>query len=516
MTVSVWNSEDYPILEPTTLESFKPPDPVNCIPVKRVFDFKSQRLRESLKMPSEMDITSANELVLRVKMVGINFHTDFAQFKQLSPKTNVYSKSRAPTTHRTSAVPGNKIIGRIHRMPEYESTHFDFESKYLVFPYSNCIIQNSHIKCSECQLLLSRSQSQQLCSDNYKIYKRHQCNGNWVYGTTIDGGLQDYMKILNPEQTLVTIPRNVSTHDSCFMLEVALPFYSFIKDTFMTNGSNNIRIPGKILIALKEMSKQVNDILIVLKHFKIKSSDVCIVDEDMISKLTKADLVNYHQMFSQIFLFNCSDNMIRFADFCSSSPGLESTKSRYNIVIFDQNDPESSAKHRRLSSIKDKNFVRFKLSYKDKLNAEELLNIISSMNTLNSMVVPEADLSRPSIVSMDSESSTISSADSLRSNISNSTAASLPQIYSPSGTKSASHHMKSNSSSHRSWLWYDTDFELYHSEDDDSDDFGDDYSRSHSHSIKQMNRLIRSGRPSRIGYTNKASKYVNLNSFVFF
>ncbi|KAK6457653.1 uncharacterized protein RJT20DRAFT_114696 [Scheffersomyces xylosifermentans] len=542
MVPSIVDMSETVLTEPERHESFIPQEPVNSIPTKRIFDFKSQRLKESLKMSPELELDESKQLLLKVKMVGINYKTDFNSFKQNSPKRNAFSdrfstvSSVSSESQTRAIVPGNKIIGKIHHISEgygWKDFRDSEHSKYLVYPYSNCIIQNHKPLCSSCQFLVSRNISMDLTPETYSAHQRHQCTQNLVYGYSINGGLQDYMKIVNPDKTLLKIPDNVSSHDSCFLLETMLPFYSFVKSKFSVPSSNSqstsINIPGKILVVLNDISKEVNDVLIVLKHFQVDQSTVSFLDPMKISKLSQKELEKYRQQFNQIFLFDYSDDMIKFANYCSSSPGLESTKNRYNIVLFDQNDPESLLKNKHLSRYyNDKSYTQFKLSYKDKLHAQELLTILSSLNSvvkttsrrsLDATAVSTTPVrrSRPSIASIDSAESTFSFSNTLRSTSTASTSPSSPETPAQSIINEPSKEYNS-AESHYSWLWYDSDIELCSSCEQSDDEMADELYNDDTrwHSIKQMNRLIRRRELSRVGYTNRPHKLTTLNAFVFY
>ncbi|ODV81397.1 uncharacterized protein CANTADRAFT_3510 [Suhomyces tanzawaensis NRRL Y-17324] len=513
----------------------------NALPTKRLFDFNSFKLRESTKLAKEFELSNTinNELIFKVKMVGVNYQTDFQTLKRIQH----LSHAQPPAEAVSALVPGNKIIGKIHATTTHPSLNSFKESsaslnaKYLLFPYTNCINQNRSSMCTNCQKLVELP----LSYKSYKFHHKYPCKENLIYGTTIDGGLQDFLKVPNPDQTLIRIPLYVSLHDSCFILDIMLPFYSFIKDNLMDNiagktvSSDDANFGG-ILIVLNDISKEINDILIVIKHFQIDQKSVSFLDRRKIEKMPEAERLNYKGKFSQVFLFHISDETIKFATYSCNSPGLESTKSRYNIVLFDQHNPESLGRNKFLNKLhNDKTFHQFKLSYKDRINAEELLKIISSLNRKLKKSEPKECSSltlndhpnRPSIGSIESNGSTFSGHTSAHSDSTSSTTVSSKAEEKPvknlrfrdeeSIIDESTIRKVQSSPRHYSWLWYDKDYDLcneYEQSDDEEDPYRDSFSKK-NHSVKQVNRLIKNPKHlTRVCYANR-SKPIKLNALVF-
>lgn len=563
-------SKESPLNDFFTHESYILPQPVEALPIKRLFDYKLGKLKESTKLPREFKFnvndssnktvnrlseTNTNpvcdEVIMKIKIIGINYNKDFQllESSRLNPKLNV--------------VPGNKIIGKITLTLNHpRSIPFaDDHSKYIVFPYSNCIIQQpSNGLCSNCYQL-SKSVDTSINQQNYNVYKNHQCLANLEYGYTIDGGLQDYIKIKNPTDSLIKIPDNVSLHDSCFLMEIMLPFYSFLKDNFGKNNLENISIDGRILVILNNVSKEINDILIVLKHFKIDQKLFWFIDEFKIKEIIHSNSHEeksiYTSKFNHVLVFKISDENLSFAMNGLISTGLESTKLRYTLNLFDQYNPEFLQRHKNLDRYHaDKTIHHFKLSYKDKLNTWELLQIISNLNlecqntnntNINNNNIPiDTDdngksETRPSVTSIETTTSTFSNM-SIHLNSTSNTTISIPPNQNSSMHRKPPKNLRfrddesiiinenklvNKIGNHYSWLSYDKDFDLGHDQysDDDIDDYdypmGDEYkfyqsSSKQFHTVKQMNRLIQSHNSySRVCYSNKSNKPTKINAFIF-
>lgn len=529
---------------------------VNSLPTKRIFDFESKRLRESTKLQSEFNLPDddANELVLKVKLAGINYQTDFQSFLYNgSSNTTLYNNyvNRTPETKKSPLVPGTRIIGKVQLItshPDLAQYKENPNSKYMVFPFSNCINQSTKY-CNNCALLCYRlpSNSSKLSERTLHHWSKYPCMKEMIYGSTIDGGLQDYIKISTPSETLLRIPENVSLHDACFFLDIMLPFYVFCKEYFMdtplspisVDGNDDfftnkdmVNFGGNVLIILNNVGKEINDILIVLKHFGIDENTVRFIDHNQYNLLTEERRRSYKGQFSQIFVFDPHSDLIKFANLSSSSQGLEVTKSRYNIIIFDQFCPASLAKNKYLQKqYTDKTYHQFKLSYKDRLYAQKLLDIISNLNA--SVKQHEHDNSIP-LSPVSRSSSTFSTQQSVLS--STNSGSSEPQIeskplksirfrddesiieeqYSKKSVTSYTHTRR-----HFSWLWYDKDIALCN-DYEQSDDEGDDDEISYeldprkSHSVKQVNELVHNPQLlHRVCYTSRMNKPVKLNAFIF-
>lgn len=543
-------------------ESYVLPQQINSLPTKRLFDHRHAKLKESTKLPHEFHLPSSpesrqlegtepvdptSEVIFKVKFIGVNYDKDFELLKNgKACKINV--------------VPGNKIIGKIVSPTNLADKE---TSKFLVFPYSTCLIQKDGDYCANCSHL-HKHDVQALSPDNYFQYRRFKCLRNWEFGYNIDGGLQDYMKIKKPLESLIEIPENISLHDCCFALEIMLPFYSFLKDNFVNASYSSMKIEGRSLVILNDVSKEINDILIVLKLLNIDQKSFWFIDPKKIKKLQQGNSseseFDYNSKFSHVFLFNTQSTSVLFGLGAMISAGLESTKSRYNLVFFDQYDPNCIAKYRDLNEDhSDKAIHHQRLSYKDKLSLIELMQFIADLNSKNknerAANIPQEEAIinsspdpaindtalnhhasiRPSITSIETSATTFSNASIHLSSTKSSTSSVIPSAKKAAKTlrfKDEASVVDTQSlkkeANHFSWLYYDKDFDLcndyeYSDDEDDQDAFhfvasNQNTSRQVSnkfHSVKQMNKLIHSSKFSRVCYANKTNKPVKINAFIF-
>lgn len=543
-------------------ESYIMPQQVNSLPTKRLFDYRHSKLKESTKLPHEFHILGSTyyqpespqsdefdtddtldpEVLFKVKFIGVNYEKDF----ELLKNQRFGSK--------TSVVPGNKIIGKIVSPTNSQNFYLPWQlpyndnSKYLVFPYSNCLIQNEHDYCANCNHLHKLNVGP-LTSHNYFQYKRYGCLRNWEFGYNIDGGLQDYMKIKKPHESLIRIPDNISLHDCCFSLEIMLPFYSFLKDNFI---DLSIKLEGRSLVVLNDVSKEINDVLMVLKLLKIDQRLFWFIDPEKIREVQVYESSKYYysSRFNHVFLFNTSSTSVLFGLDGAISTGLESTKSRYNFAFFDQYDPNCATKYKSINdSHPDKTIHHFRLSYKDKLYLMELMHFIADLNTKNKSEGSNSSVSnvpsetameerpqhppqpRPSVTSINTSTTTFSNASiHLNSTKSSSSSVHLPRQLGKKIAKNlrfrdedsvidVEFQSSKKESNHYSWLYYDKDFDLCNdyecSDEEDDDEDSSNSNRQVFHSVKQMNRLIRSSKFSRVCYANKSNKTVKINAFIF-
>ncbi|KAK6460922.1 hypothetical protein DFJ63DRAFT_336844 [Scheffersomyces coipomensis] len=558
-----------PINDNFSNESFILPEVINSLPIKRLYDFKSKKLKELVKLNHELNC-EFDQVILKVKLIGIDYNHDFItstnESKNRHPRHSHYNRDHQPNPKQI--VPGFKIIGKVHqsRSSSFSSTA---NKKYLVFPYSNCLLQNQKHLCQQCQFLLNKQShisSSFPLNDFTPLHTRYQCLNNIMYGINIDGGFQDYLKILHPKDSLVEIPKNVSMHDCLFLYDIMLPFYSFLQSS---SSNMDIMHTGKVLIILNDSDKELNDVLIILNHFKqIDQSQISIVDYSKI----KSSMISskYHKRFDQILIFNKqlqlqNDNdTMKLIQLFSASNGLESTKSRYNVIIFNNHLQTIPQSNQLQQHQQDKAIHHFKLAYKDKLHLEQVLLILSDLNSsFNSTTTDEANLSASSTikprVSIGSMDSTISSSTSTSSaSISSSSLPSTPvNESSPNSFSSGSfnednhHHHHNHGQTHQNhqgknlrfrgtasiinaypkskkkithhWLNCDYDFDLvkYDEDEEDYNDNDDEYSTRQlmlkkSHNIKHINKIIRTASTaSRVCYNNKSNRPTKLNAFIF-
>lgn len=500
-------------------------EPVLLLPTKCVVD-ERLRLRETPKLLSECCIADdkyENEAVLKVKMTGIVYNKDFELFKLKNfPGRPV--------------VPGNKIVARLHQCANPNVS----PGKYLIFPYSNCLLQNSPVVCDNCQFLKDTG-TNHLNYRTLQCHQDYQCLYNWEYGLTLDGGLQDYIKVKSPESSLIKVPDTISLHDCCFLLDLALPLYSFLKEIDPSTIQDQT-----FLIVLNDTTKESNDILIILKHFQISRNQVVLVDSPSLETLDSAERkTRFKGNYNYCLLFNVSRIAVETGRLAVST-GLEATKSRYHMVLFDQYSPQSFIVNRNLEKHNpDITIHHCHLSFKDRLNAVELINIISQLNLAtrasqsisSSLTTTSIDeliqkQSRPSVASIDTSSSSISASSIHLNSTTNS---------SVSNNNNNNKHNNSNNNNksdgkkrtktlrfrdddsiihppnnHKpmknySWFWYEKDFNLCN----DQDQSDDEEFEEKCHTVRQINRLIRSQTHiSRVCYTRK-TRQTNINALLF-
>lgn len=464
------------------------------LPIKRVMHPETMTVREVTKLPREVGLKGLDEgeVVLKIVMAGINYMTDFEWF-------------RNRRNHDTRIVPGNKIIGKIVRANGIE---YNRGIKHLLFPYSNCILQNIE-KCDNCKVLESEEFTY-LNKDTYNAHEKYACLNNLVHGRTINGGLQDYIKIRNPEDCLIEIPEYISMHDSCFFLDIALPFYIYLKENPLCEDQVE-----RILIILNDISKEINDILIVLKHFKIDKKNIHFLDHTTIKGFNYSEKQAYKSKFNRVLIYDELLMAIEFGIFSTISTGLESTKSRYPVIIFDMHSPlpSSSLQYLRTSNT-DKSITQFKLSFKDKLAASELMNSISNMNK--------------EMAKSTSHESIESVKESQPNNWSKETISTRSlSLYSSTGTSYSDNYKHKDEvnapktlrfgediiikeeklkSLHYTWMWFE--FDSYLTTEYDFTSYNDDIEPIFvkNHSVVQINQLISSKVASRVFYNNTLRK----------
>lgn len=480
------------------------PEPVWLLPTKVVLNSKTGRLQEVVKLANEMTVDAqADELVLKIKLVGVNYTTDILPLRH-----------HLAASKDASVVPFNKIVGKVHVVLKHPNcagirTH----AKYLVFPHSTCNIQRVD-PCEHC----ARLAAVRLTKDTVDLFCQYPCLRRLEYGVSIDGGLQDYLKILQPAQSLLEIPANVSLHDCCFMMEIMLPFYIFMSTFYIKYGYD--QAANHILIVLNSVKNETNDVLIVLKQLNIDRKSVTLVDPDTIELMLAKERTALHKKFEFVLCFNFADVSLDFVDHCVASVGLPSSKSRFHVAWFDQYAPVSSARFKKIE-LEDKTFHHVRVGYHDFIHAQTLLSMISSLNILKwSAAASNLEVSsenRPSITSIDSGLMSVSS-QSVHLGASSTTSLSLhknPEAFrNPKLLRFRDDDSIINSESdirpHVSWLWYERDVDFCRG--CEYDDFG-----TYTHNLRAINSHIlggEAGHSRRICYSNKPSKPVKLNAFV--
>ncbi|EGW35309.1 uncharacterized protein SPAPADRAFT_58531, partial [Spathaspora passalidarum NRRL Y-27907] len=246
---------------------------VTQLPIKRLYDPKTKKLRKSIVFPRVNEVAKTHpssyqeKITVKIKMTGINYELDFIDDCDV-------------------VVPGKGMVVKISSIPpSIESVlAYNPKQKYLVFPYTTCKLENQHLEES--------------------------CECHLVYGKDLDGGLQEFLDV--PHQLLIPIPQNISIHDVCFVTEILLPFYNNLNKVHL-NSANS-----KTLILLNDIRKEINEILIIIKHFNIPQSSIVFLDNYTISKLKYPSM--YSGRFQTVFCFNKS--LQKFAEFSCISTGI--------------------------------------------------------------------------------------------------------------------------------------------------------------------------------------------------
>ncbi|CAI5757815.1 unnamed protein product [Candida verbasci] len=357
----------------------------------RMYHPGENKIIQCIKLPNEKIRHNYNDLnsskiTIKVKMSAINYLTDFNNLHSL-------------------VIPSFRIIGKL--------TGGASSIKYLVWPFTNCQVERSHTS-----------------TDPISITSNCCCN--LTYGVDLNGGFQEFITV--PKKLLIPIHKNVSLHDVCFIFDILLPFYINIQ-----------KVKGRTLVLLNDIQKEMNEILIILDHFKIKQNNIVILDE--------VD-PKYKDQFDTVFCFN--PNLTTFAEFCCTSTGLTSTKQRYTIHTTFPIIAKSI----------DKSYNYIKLTYEHKLSCIEVLKILFNLNSKRDEARSNLDLK-------------VSSTNNSHSN----------------STSSSS----SISNSHYSWIWYDKDVDLVN-----HDDFEED--EEDERILDEINQLIIEKKLYRVGYFNRRSK----------
>lgn len=514
------------------------PEPINRLPMKRVYDFKLRKLRQVTKLPKEFELAD-NEILIKIKMIAINYGKDFNRFKAvaLSNKQGITLKN---------VVPGNKFLGKIYASNDSNLAFPLDNSKFIIFPYTNCIQRGNKQCCKSC---LQNGSNEYGVEDLGDHLKRRRCGrrtlpclGQYELGLNLDGGLQDFLKLKNALDLLVRIPDNVSSHDSLLLLDYSLPFYSAFKSSVSPYYNYDT---DRLLIILNDYEKELNDVLVIFKIFRLNISNILILDHERIESMSAEDISKFQQKFNLIFNFSTTLSSLKFCFRCLISTGLESTKTRYQIILFNQSNSfdltEIMYSIDKDYDLNDKTITKFRMNWFHKFDLVELLNHISLLNS---------NSSRPSYSSIDS----FSNQTLFSSNMSINLGSTNFSKYSPLKIKLSDTNMNQQESNHNQssqpdetinnvlstnmrnnhirlnsnirscdnlsiplldvqyknhWLFYDKDVDL-------TNDF-DKYDKlDTSVSLRHINKLIGTNNNfTRICYSNKPNKSTKLNAFIF-
>lgn len=461
-----------PVNDLYTCTLYQTTSAVNLLPIRR--RLVSSRLKELVILPGDLT-TTLKCLVLRIKHVALDFATDFSAHL---------------------VVPGSRIIGKMSAGDRMLG--FSPHEKMLVFPYLTCWIQGVLDPCANCVAVMAHDES------SYSIHKLYPCTGSWIYGKTLDGGLQDYMRVQLPLNSLVRVPRDVSLHDCCFLYDIALPMYAYCRDVLC--GLLEQVPESRILVILSDSSREANDCLLVIHHLQLDHFLITFTD---MKKLTEQPGLptTYANKFHHVLLFSPGEDAITAALALGIATGLESTKSRHTIALFGDHVGHID------SELPDRTVYKVNLSYKDKYLMEELLHALAELNRTKDADPYPTTSYMQSINSVE----TGTTHSTLSENI-----ADMSEQFSDWNTSQAKKKKlrfkgdtevvtsKPPNRHHISWLHCDQDFRLC------LDDHCDHDTLKRCHSTTVINKLLlKRTTLRRVFYTNRPASHVKMNAFIF-
>ncbi|GEQ66951.1 hypothetical protein JCM33374_g614 [Metschnikowia sp. JCM 33374] len=461
---------------------------VDLLPLRRVL-VNRRRLRDSVILLNDISPQSMSVL-LRIKHVALDFTSDF--------------------DGDCGIVPGARFVGRIPSSQIVASgdNKYHPKDKLMVFPYSTCWIQNSTHMCQNCLSAISSDLGA------YETHRRSPCSHNLVYGKSLNGGLQDYVRVPLPSHSLVKVPESVSVHDCCFLFDVALPFLSFAVNVLaplMRQGPT-----GRILIILDDTRKEANDCLLVIRHLQLDHSLFTFTDTRVLKE--KPELTEkYNSKFQHVLVFASSAHAINKAVEFGGHASVAGLISRSTLALFRNQDQIISCPDYR-------KIYRYTLSYKDKFLLEQLLATLASLSAED-----QASDTPPAPQSFEVRSKTAASSGlSLNSGLNYSTesvacslnsSATQPSSKTPSiqnSVEKISHRFAREPRSpdagrrHVSWLHCDQDLRLC------SDDNCVHELSSRCHQTKNINEMLSGNcQLRRVFYTHRSACHVKLNAFIF-
>ena len=269
------------------------------LPIKRLYNPLKEQLIQLIKLPNDFNFkkknnnanNANNEILVKVKMCGINYLSDF---KSSAVNNGVIHKLRKPI------VPGMRIICKIDSIKNI---------KFLVFPFTTCQLENIHNHPHLVRQQPLTNKLEDSNNNNANSSVDHNCD--LIYGKDIDGGLQTHLSV--PKSLLIPIPYNISLHDVCFIFDILLPFYKFFQ--FVK--------PGKTIILLNDIKKELNEVLLILKIFNINFNSIIIIDGNSLSP-------RFNNKFETVYCFN-RNLKYEAINYCVST-GLQATRSKYTVL----------------------------------------------------------------------------------------------------------------------------------------------------------------------------------------
>lgn len=300
-------------------------------------------------------VTEPGWVLLRVKHVAIDFSRDFA--------------------HLPGTVPGCIAIGKLQNFPL--DGPWLLRHKFLVFPHSRCLHEASynsrHFQSSMCSNCLRVQEVPVDQRNTYSVHKKWPCISNPAFGRDLAGGLQDYMQIRLPQHSLVKISSHVSVHDCCFLVDIALPFYSFCQDTLCEKMATSPA--SRVLLLLNDASKEANDCLLVMHHLNLDHLRFTLSDVAALQQ-SRELIDRYSNQFSHVLVFSRLPRAFALGLQCAISTGLASSRSCHTLTVF--TDLALPAMCHQENP--DKCILRVQLSYKDKYLFERLLKFVGDLN----------------------------------------------------------------------------------------------------------------------------------------
>lgn len=444
---------------------------VNLLPLRRVLD-KKRRLRELVILLHELR-PFHTLVLLRVKHVALDFRSDFAV---------------------PGLVPGRRLIGKIPLKTPFVDRRRVFEpaDKLFLFPVLACWIQAAGTPCDNCIALVARD------LDAYETHQQLPCTMRWVYGETLDGGLQDYICVPQPACLLVKVPPHVLLHDCCFLTDVALPLYAFCHDTLCDVLA--AQPAGRILVVLNDLAREANDCLLVIHHLRLDHLLITFTD---MKKMADGLLAQYAAKFHHVLVFAPGSAALQLALQAGVSTGLELTKLRYTIALF------GAAASQDVAPPQDRTLHRVHLQYKDKFLMEQLLETLGEFNRA---LVPGDMRHKPLAASIDTlglndtalsnhlsgapdlvDDTTLISSQAKRKRL---RFKDEPEVMGPRG--------------HVLWLHCDRDFRLCLDENCDHE-----LLRKCQLTLRINGMLARASDLLRVFYTNRPASHVKINAFIF-
>lgn len=424
---------------------------VNLLPIRRLLH-SSSRLKESVIHLNRLVASPDHDALLRVRHVAVNYSRDFRGH---------------------GVVPGSRIIAKT---TQPNNTDFLPSDKLFIFPVSACWIHSPDDPCQNCLFLLHTDFSR------YESHKRFPCLRDFVYGHTIDGGLQDYIKVPKPQLSLLKVPPLVSLHDCCFLTDISLPFYSYCKDHLL--GMLAKEPQARVLVILNDATREANDCLLVINHLDLEHLFVTFVDMERLRKNPALVRNDYANEFHHVLVFAPGADAIKAALAMSINTKLASTKLRYSVALFGAN---ADARLSRMPE--DKTIYRVTLTYKDKFLMEELISTLSTFS--NSSTKSKKPLRSMSMGTL-SSSDLVTEEDVTKKKL---------------RFKKEAEVVK-QPRTHISWLFCDEDYKLCTEEENECP--------SRCHSTADINRLLRQGcQTRRVFYTNRPACQRKMNAFIF-